>query len=69
MRDSDVRAGFLDETLNFLGVNAAALRVDVCAVRVVMRNCHFRAQLTQNARCRFVGGAIRNIHSDVHFLE
>jgi hypothetical protein len=34
-----------------------------------VRHRHFRSQLTQNARGRFVAGAIGNIDGDPHFFE
>ena len=50
-------------------MSAAALRVDVGAVRLVVRDDHFGAELAQNARRRFVGGAVGDIDSDAHFFE
>src|SRR4029453_12681926 len=69
MRDADARTGFLNEALNLLRVNAAALRIDVRAVRLVVRDRHFRAKLAQNAWGRLIGGAVRHIDSDPHFLK
>src|ERR1700730_4089519 len=69
MRDADVRAALLDEALDFPRMSAATLRVDVHAVRLVVRDDDFRAELAQNARRRFVGGAVSHIDRYAHFLE
>ncbi len=69
VRDPDHGAAFPDESLNFLRVNAAALGVDVGSVGLVVRDGQFRSELAQDAGGRFVGGAVRDIDRDAHFLE
>ena len=49
MRDTDTRFRFLDHALDLLWKGAAALRVDVGAVGLVVRDRDFSAELTQNA--------------------
>ena len=60
---------FPDEPLNFLGMRAAAVGVDVGAVRLVVRDGQLGAEFAQNAGGRFVTGAVRDIDRDVHFFE
>ena len=69
MCDADVRIGFFNKTLNLLRINAAAFCVDICAVRLVVRDRHFRAKLAQNARRRLIGSAVRHIDGDAHFVQ
>src|SRR6266576_5332978 len=69
MRDADICAALLYEALDFPRMSAAALRVDVHAVRLVVRDDDFRAELAQNARRRFVSSAVSHIDRDAHFLE
>src|SRR5207247_9597467 len=61
--------GFPNRPLNFRGVIAPALRVEVRAVRFVVRDGYLRPEFAQNAWRRFVGGAVRHIDSDAHLLE
>jgi len=69
VRDADIRAVLLDEALDFLRMRAAALRVDVHAVRLVVRNDDLRPELAQNARRRFVSSAVGHIDRHAHFLK
>ena len=50
MGDANLRAAFFDDSLNFSRESAAAFRVDVCAVRLVVNDRYIGAQLAQNAR-------------------
>ncbi len=50
MRDANVCVGFPDESLDFLGVDAATAVVDIHAVWLVVRDGDVRAELAQNAR-------------------
>src|SRR3984893_796583 len=67
--NADVRATFFDDALDLFRMRAAAFRIDVGPVRLVMRHDHFRAELAQNTRGRFVSGAIGNVDRDAHLLE
>src|SRR5207245_3056038 len=49
MRDADVCVGFPDESLNFLGVDAATAVIDIRAVRLVVRDGDVGAELARNA--------------------
>ena len=60
---------YFDDPLNLLRMHAAAVVVDVHAVRLVVRYDHLRAEFAQNARRRFVGGAICDIDSRRAFLR
>src|SRR5204863_4911579 len=50
-------------------MSAAAVGVDIGSVGRVMRDGNIRAKLAQNAGGGFVGGPIRNINRDPHFLQ
>src|SRR5437867_6807221 len=67
--NADIRATDFNDALDLLRMNAAAAVIDIHAIRLVMRHCDVRAQLAQNARRRFVSGAICHIDSHAHFLE
>ena len=69
MRDADVHARFLDDPLDLVRMRAAAVAVDVRPVRLVVEDLQVRTELAQNAGRRFVGGAVRDIDGDAHFLE
>ena len=68
MGDAELRPRFLHDALDLTRERAAAFRVDVCPVRLVVHDRDGRAQLAQNAGCRFVGGAVRHVHGHPHFL-
>src|SRR5438105_2963466 len=69
MRNADLRAALLYDALNLSRKSAAALGVDVYPVWFVVRDRQSGAEFPENARCRFVGSAVRDIDGDRHFLE
>src|SRR6267154_746208 len=69
MRNTNVRAAHLHDALDFLRMNTAAAVVDINTVWLVVRHGDVRAKFAQNARCRFVSGAICDVHSHSHFLK
>ena len=69
MRNPNVRAAHLHDALDFFGMNAAATIVDVHAVWLVVRHGNVGTKFAQDARRRFVSGAICDIHRDPHFFE
>ena len=69
MRNANVRAAHLHDSLDFLRMNTAAAVVDVNTVWLVMGYADVRAKFAQDARRRFVSGAIRDVYSHSHFLE
>ena len=69
MGDADLRAAFLHGALNFRWKRAAALRVDVRSIWLVVDHRQVGPELAQNARRRFVSRPVRDIdeireHSD-----
>src|SRR6188472_1079712 len=69
MRNTNVRAAHLHDVLDFLRMNTAAAVVDINTVWLVVRHGDVRAKFAQNARGRFVSGAIRDVYSHSHFLK
>src|SRR5437868_2191129 len=69
MRNVNVRPAHLYDSLDFIRMNAAASIVDVHTVWLVVRHGKVRTEFAQNARRRFVSGAICDVHRDSHFFE
>ena len=67
--DADIGVAQLHGALNFLRVRAAATVVNIHAVRLIVNNGDIGAELAQDARRRFVSGAVGHIDSDTHFFE
>src|SRR5262245_14702830 len=69
MRDTNVRAAHLHNSLDLLGMNTAAAVVDIHTVWLVVRHHNVRAEFAQNARRRFISRSICDVDSHSHFLE
>jgi hypothetical protein len=66
--NTDCGAGCAHDATDFIGVSAAAIRVDVTAVGRMVLKGKPRSEFAQDARSRFVGGPIGTIYGDVHPL-
>jgi hypothetical protein len=64
MGDTDMRLALARELLDLLWVGAAAVGVDVCAVRVVVDHDKVGTEFAKDAGAGFVGGAIGTIQRD-----
>src|SRR5437868_3953800 len=64
-----MRAGFLDHTLNLFRMRAAAVGVDVSAIRSVVSDGDVCAQLAQNAGGGFISRTVRYVDRDAGFLQ
>ena len=62
--DTDIGVGQFYDALNFVRMGTAASVVDIHSVRLVVCDRDVGPELAQNARRRFVSGAIRNIDGD-----
>src|SRR6202011_4068374 len=67
--DTDIGVNQAHDALNFIRMSAAAAVVNVDPVGLVVGAGDVSAELAQNARRRFVGGAIRDIDGDAYFFE
>ena len=69
MRDARLRLALADDALDLLGVGAAALFVDVEAVRLGVEDLHVGTELLQGQGAGERGGAVGVVERDPHAVE
>jgi hypothetical protein len=69
VRDAGLRLGLTHDALDLLRVRAAALLVDVEAVRLGVKHLHIRTELLESKRAGVGGRAMRVVERDAHAVE